>query len=342
MTKTNIGLVDHAKKALDEEWRYVYATYGQVITQAVIDRAAARWTKQYTPEYKKETEEEASPLGTYRGADCVGLFKSYLWWVSDTRNPAYNVENDKSADGMFSFAKLNNLKHGSISTIPEVKGILVRAPGHVGIYIGDGWVIEDIGVYAHTVGGISYKHVCKTPLKGARNNPWTDWYYAPFISYEATAPTVPVIFDDPNKENVKWVQEHLIALGYDLGIYGADGDFGGYTLRAITKFQQEYGLPVTRIADLATITMLENPIKPAWKNPYPRPANTSITKKGMINVNVFWIQTVLKRYGMTIIIDGIFGSKTEALVKQFQSENGLKPDGIVGAKTLAVLDTFNH
>lgn len=36
--------------------------------------------------------------------------------------------------------------------------------------------------------------------------------------------------------------------------------------------------------------------------------------------------------------DGIFGSETEALVKRFQSDGGLKPDGLVGPLTLAAMD----
>jgi peptidoglycan hydrolase-like protein with peptidoglycan-binding domain len=36
--------------------------------------------------------------------------------------------------------------------------------------------------------------------------------------------------------------------------------------------------------------------------------------------------------------DGDFGSETEQVVKRFQQENGLKPDGIIGKLTMAKLD----
>ena len=36
--------------------------------------------------------------------------------------------------------------------------------------------------------------------------------------------------------------------------------------------------------------------------------------------------------------DGIFGPETEAVVKAFQRDTGLKVDGIVGPKTLGVMD----
>ena len=39
-----------------------------------------------------------------------------------------------------------------------------------------------------------------------------------------------------------------------------------------------------------------------------------------------------------VAADGIFGPKTEAAVRAFQSAHGLDPDGIVGPKTWAALD----
>lgn len=41
-------------------------------------------------------------------------------------------------------------------------------------------------------------------------------------------------------EDVRKMQEDLIALGYDLGSWGADGDFGGDTRNAVKKFQEDY------------------------------------------------------------------------------------------------------
>ena len=50
------------------------------------------------------------------------------------------------------------------------------------------------------------------------------------------------------------------------------------------------------------------------------------------------LQQKLKRWGFyTGSIDGIFGSGTQAAVKNFQKKNGLTADGIVGPKTAAAL-----
>lgn len=55
--------------------------------------------------------------------------------------------------------------------------------------------------------------------------------------------------DNPD---VKLLQLNLISLDYNLGKWGADGDFGSATMTAVSAFQQNNGLPVTGIADSDT------------------------------------------------------------------------------------------
>ena len=64
----------------------------------------------------------------------------------------------------------------------------------------------------------------------------------------------------------------------------------------------------------------------------------ALSKYGSVSDEVRQIQTKLKRWGYyNGTIDGIFGSKTLAAVKWFQSANGLTVDGIAGPKTLAAM-----
>ena len=60
---------------------------------------------------------------------------------------------------------------GLIAKMPEIPGILVFMDGHVGVYIGNGYVIEARG---HVFG------VVKTALK---DRPWKNWGYCPYIIY---------------------------------------------------------------------------------------------------------------------------------------------------------------
>ena len=65
----------------------------------------------------------------------------------------------------------------------------------------------------------------------------------------ASAPTTPssipsVLRYGSTGEAVKSYQKDLMALGYDIGSAGADGDFGNKTREATLKFQNDYGLEV--------------------------------------------------------------------------------------------------
>lgn len=61
-------------------------------------------------------------------------------------------------------------------------------------------------------------------------------------------------------------------------------------------------------------------------------------KQGSRGEMVKQIQRALAGAGLAVIVDGIYGSNTRDAVIAFQREHGLAPaDGIVGAKTLALL-----
>lgn len=57
----------------------------------------------------------------------------------------------------------------------------------------------------------------------------------------------------------------------------------------------------------------------------------------MVGKEVKWLQWQLGRCGYDLKVDGIFGSKTLAAVKDFQKKSGLKVDGIAGKRTKAAL-----
>ena len=165
---TNVGLVEHCKKALNEGWQYVYGTIGQVLTKTILAQKQA----QYPEQINKYIDLIKTFIGK-RTVDCVNLIKSYLWWDSSKNDVVYDIKYDKyegtwmSADGAFSKAT----EKGDISTIPEIPGICVRYPGHIGVYIGNGEVIEARGTKYGVV---------KTKLN---ERGWTHWLKYPGIEY---------------------------------------------------------------------------------------------------------------------------------------------------------------
>lgn len=164
MSLTNLGLVDHCKKALNEHWGYVYGSWGQILSEALLQSKL----KQYPDNVKQYESFIRNNWIGKRTVDCVGLIKSYLWWTES--GPVYNPKTDVSANGMFNAAK----EKGPLNTIPEIPGICVRKDGHIGVYIGNGQVIESKGTKYGVV---------QTPLKGVGANSWTHWLKCPFIEY---------------------------------------------------------------------------------------------------------------------------------------------------------------
>jgi len=66
-----------------------------------------------------------------------------------------------------------------------------------------------------------------------------------------------------------------------------------------------------------------------------------IYRLGSRGTEVMKLQAVLKKIGYDPgPIDGIFGSQTKSAVRTFQRDNGLTPDGIIGAVTYGVLEKF--
>lgn len=53
--------------------------------------------------------------------------------------------------------------------------------------------------------------------------------------------------------------------------------------------------------------------------------------------SVTTLQITLQKHGYELLVDGIFGENTEDIVRDFQNNKGLTPDGVVGRMTWGVL-----
>ena len=165
-TKNAADLATYVIHAWESGWGYVWGTYGSVLTESLF----AYKLEQY-PEGVGNYEDFIRDvwLGG-RTTDCVGLIKGYGWLDPETLTIRYatNGMPDIAANQMYYSA----VESGTIDTIPEIPGLAVWHDGHIGVYIGDGWVIE--------AAGTKYG-VIKTELKGRG---WTHWLKVPYISYD--------------------------------------------------------------------------------------------------------------------------------------------------------------
>lgn len=128
-------------------------------------------------------------------------------------------------------------------------------------------------------------------------------------------------------EAVKDIQTLLNIFGASLVI---DGIFGSKTEAAVKRFQEQNKLTVDGIVGAQTREALYQ----ATTVPFEILKSLPVLRRGSQGEDVIKVQTNLNEYsGENLVIDGIFGAATEAAVKRFQSQKGLKVDGIVGLRT---------
>lgn len=163
--KNNLDLVKWAQMAYDNKWGYVWGSHGNVLTANELKRLEKSFGSHVTD---KEEYIKSHWLGR-RTSDCVGLIKGYGWYdeVSGTIKYGTNEMKDVTADGMFNAA----VEKGPISTMPDIPGIAVWHQGHIGVYIGNGYVIHAAN---------TYDGVIKTPITSSG---WTHWLKVPYINY---------------------------------------------------------------------------------------------------------------------------------------------------------------
>jgi peptidoglycan hydrolase-like protein with peptidoglycan-binding domain len=113
----------------------------------------------------------------------------------------------------------------------------------------------------------------------------------------------------------------------DLDYTGIDGIFGPQTEQAVRSFQQGAGLGVDGIVGPRTWAAL------------PADPNTPQLAEGASGQVVSSLQQGLRTYGGARSptdpgpIDGIFGPRTKAAVRAYQSDHGISVDGVVGDRT---------
>ena len=196
---------------------YVMGTNGKKLTKSMyndlVKRNPSKW---FTLARRLKVTQWIGKQTT----DCHGIIE---WFVREQSGAAY----DTTANGAF----LAATEKGDIKTIPELLGVCVRFDGHVGVYIGGGYVVEARGFDYGT---------CLTKLSA---RPWTHWYKHPRIKYTQTALPAPEpakVGKATSRYSVVWLQLALnrqLAAGYIQGTaLTVDGVYGAKTARVVAEY----------------------------------------------------------------------------------------------------------
>ena len=232
------ALIDKFQFALDNDWGYIWGAAGIMWT------AARQVQLEKTTDSNRESGRKYGKkwIG-HMVADCSGLF---VWAFKQLNGPDIyhgsnsiwdryctakgELQNGKRTDG-------KELKPGTaIFTYNKTK----NNRGHIGLYIGDGWVIEASG----TINGVIKSRITISK--------WVEWGELKGANYDTgpadmiTEPEENMTYGTIRKGDkgpvVKYAQQLLMKAGYDLPRFGADGQYGAETVAAVKAFQKKNGL----------------------------------------------------------------------------------------------------
>lgn len=165
-SKNASDLVAYAIHAWESGWGYVWGTYGNILTESLLEYKV----EQYPDGVGQYEDFIRSNWLNGRATDCVGLIKGYGWLDPDSLAIQYGTNGmpDIGANAMYYNATVS----GPISTMPDTPGLAVWMDGHIGVYIGNGEVIE---------ASSTKKGVIKTQLTGRG---WSHWLEIEYINYD--------------------------------------------------------------------------------------------------------------------------------------------------------------
>lgn len=203
--------------------------------------------------YARHADAKAKGMGK-QVFDCIGIDK-YARWVQSDGSVPYDASTDLNEAMLFAKAKQDGMKNGKIATIPNVAGIMVWHTGHIGVYLGNGTVLEARG---------GDYGVVETSLP-QRN--FTDWFYNPFIDYAEE--TNNMKSGDKN-DTIKLWQAFLNTNGFSLVV---DGSFGPATAASTDIYKKSIGLNQDGTVDFETLFFVIGKITASLAS-----AKTTLTK----------------------------------------------------------------
>lgn len=170
------------------------------------------------------------------GFDCVCLIKGVLWGWNGDKNKTYggavycsNDVPDVGADQIMNYCTTVSSNFNSIEV-----GEVVHMSGHVGVYIGDGLVVECTPKWGNDVQITALANIEKKP--GYNNRIWTNHGKLKWIDYTKIKPS-------NNNVTVERVKSWQLVMNrvYNCGL-AVDGSYGPICQNVANKHQLYYRL----------------------------------------------------------------------------------------------------
>lgn len=164
-SKTTAGLVNYCKAQVGKP--YWFGTFGNIATQDLLDYKRIQYPDYYpdpgTPPFVNQFGE--------RVYDCVGLIKGYRWSETPASVPVYNASQDVDVKSLWSECIMTGTVDFSITSTQHLIGMCLFDQNltHVGVYVGNGKIIEAQGHAYGVVENLAYDRRGKFTMWGIPN-----------------------------------------------------------------------------------------------------------------------------------------------------------------------------
>lgn len=229
--------------AYNNKFGYIWGTTWVVWTAAMQRAATREMTVKYGSQWIGHTV-----------ADCAGLLRGALKKCGENIHAGSNLifDCDLVAHGQLQKGKRTDGKE-LLPASAVFTGKEEHNHPHVGMYVGDGIVIEAAG---------TREGVIKSSITDKK---WTWWGELEAVDY-GTEPGPEKKPTLKRGDSGKWVtlaQTELINQGYSCGSTGADGKFGKNTEAAVKRFQLDHGLTADGVIGEKTWEALDGSVPAA-------------------------------------------------------------------------------
>lgn len=168
---------------------YMWGTFGHVVKDSLIESKAKQYPERYSDSRQSSLEKLVEK--DYWGFDCVGLIKGILWGWSGNRAKSYggavyqaNGVPDSSANTIFKKCTEQSSDFSNVEV-----GEAVWMDGHIGIYVGNGLVVEATNKWKD---GVQIT-ACNCSKMGYNRRDWTKHGKLPYVEYVDEKPTQNIV-----------------------------------------------------------------------------------------------------------------------------------------------------
>lgn len=168
---------------------YMWGTFGHVVKDSLIESKAKQYPERYSDSRQSSLEKLVEK--DYWGFDCVGLIKGILWGWSGNRAKSYggavyqaNGVPDSSANTIFKKCTEQSSDFSNVEI-----GEAVWMDGHIGIYVGNGFVVEATNKWKD---GVQIT-ACNCSKMCYNRRDWTKHGKLPYVEYVKEKPAKNIV-----------------------------------------------------------------------------------------------------------------------------------------------------